>query len=71
MVSSRPDPGLGADALEHHADVGRVQRGALVSGEDQPGVLPVVPGCEPLAGLAVLPGAQRLDRYRGKAEDAA
>src|SRR6266568_9333816 len=47
-----PDPGLGADPFEHLADVARVQRGAQVVGEHQPGVLPAVAGCEPLPGLA-------------------
>ena len=39
--------------------------------EHQPGVLPVLPGREPLIGLAAGPGAQRLDRGGGEAEGAA
>jgi hypothetical protein len=50
------DAGCGADAFEHFPDVGRVERGAVVGGEDQPGVVPVVPGRELLTGLAAGPG---------------
>jgi hypothetical protein len=39
--------------------------------EHQPGVLPGFPGREPFAGLAVCPGAQRLDRGGGQGEGAA
>jgi hypothetical protein len=46
----------GGDAFEHFPDVGRVEGGAVAGGEDQPGVLPVVPGREPLAGLTFRPG---------------
>jgi hypothetical protein len=53
-----PGPGLGADPLEHFPDVAWVQGGAAAGGEDQPGVLPAVPGREPLGGLAVRPGAR-------------
>ena len=68
----QPSPsGRGADPFEHLPDVPRVQRGAQVVGEHQPGVLPAVPGREPLAGLAGGPVTQRLDRYRGEAEGAA
>ena len=63
--------GCGADPFEHLPDVGRVQRGAVVGGEDQPGVLPVVPGCEPLAGLAVGPVAECVDGGCGEGEGAA
>jgi hypothetical protein len=63
--------GLGADASEHLPDVSGVQCGAVAGGEDQPGVLPVVPGGEPLIGLAAGPGAQRLDGGGGEGEGAA
>ena len=46
----------GGDAFEHFPDVGCVEGGAVVGGEDQSGVLPVVPGCEPLVGLTIRPG---------------
>ena len=48
-----PGPGRGADALEHLPDVSRVQRGAQMVREHQPGVLPAIPaatrrpGCRP------------------------
>src|SRR6266496_6508374 len=57
-VQQSPVPGLGADPLEHLPDVSWVQGGAAAGGEDQPGVLPAVPGREPLGGLAVRPGAR-------------
>src|SRR5207253_7442774 len=66
-----PDPGLGADALEHLPDVPRVQRGTQVAGEHQPGVLPVVPGREPLTGLEAGPGTEREYCRCGEAEGAA
>src|SRR5258706_7093240 len=50
-----PDAGLGTDPFEHLADVARVQRGAQLVREHQPGVLPVLPGREPFAGLGVRP----------------
>src|SRR5207237_2207665 len=65
------EAGFGADALEHFADIGRVQGSAEVAGEDQPGVLPVLPGRIPLASLAVLPGAQCVDGSGGEGEGAA
>jgi hypothetical protein len=43
----------------------------VVGGEDQPGVVPVVSGRNPLVGLAAGPGAQRLDGGCGEAEGAA
>ena len=43
----------------------------MAGGEDQSGVVPVVPGREPLIGLAAGPGAQRLDCHHGEAEGAA
>ena len=66
-----PDAGLGADALEHLADVPRVQRGARWLVNTSPVSCQSWPGREPLAGLAVRPGAQRLDCDRGEAEGAA
>jgi hypothetical protein len=65
------DPGFGADAFEHLADVTRVEGGAVVAGEHQPGVLPVVSGRELLAGLGVQPGVQCLDCCCGEGEGAA
>jgi hypothetical protein len=43
----------------------------VAGGEDQPGVLPVVPGRQPFAGLAVGQGAECLDRGCGEGEGAA
>jgi hypothetical protein len=64
------DAGFGADAFEHFADVARVQCDAVAGGEDQPDVLPLLPGGEPLTALAVRPGVQCLDRRRGEGESA-
>jgi hypothetical protein len=51
-----PGSGPGADAFEHLADVARVQRGAQMVREHQPGILPAFSGGEPLTGLAVPAG---------------
>jgi len=66
-----PDARRRADSFEHLPDVPRVERGAEVSGEYQPGVLPSFPGQEPLISLAVQESAERLHRHLGKAEGAA
>jgi hypothetical protein len=63
-----PDRRRGADSFEHLPDVPRVQRGAEMSREHQPGVLPSFTGQDPVISLAVQDSAERLHRQPGKAE---
>ena len=66
-----PDARRSADPFKHLPDVPLAERGAKVSGEYQPGVLPSCTGQEPLTCLAVTESAEPLHRHLGKAERAA
>jgi hypothetical protein len=60
-----------AYSLEHLADVGRVEGGAVLGRENQPGVLPLVFGVGLLAGLDLQQGPECIYRQLRQAERAA
>ncbi len=59
-VQLSPAPCCAADSLEHLADVGGIEAGAVVGGEDQAGFLPVVCGVGLLARLGFAQVAERV-----------
>ena len=70
-VQPSPIPASVQNPLEHLPDVPRVQRGAEMDGEHQPGILPSSAGQEPLVRLGFPQQAERLSRHYGQGEGAA
>nr|WP_231499971.1 hypothetical protein [Saccharothrix sp. NRRL B-16314] len=58
----RRQPRIGGQVPEPGGDVGRVQLGPVLAGEDPPGVRPRLPPLHPLGELGPAPGAEHRHR---------